>query len=150
MKKNHLVIREFNEKDLEQVLEIEENSFPPGQRYTGKIFIDYYLKYPKLFLVAEENGRVIGYVIGAYIEDLGHIVSIAVHPCCRGRGIGDKLLKMIEKKLIDLGVKYIVLEVAISNNIALKMYIKNGYQIARILYKYYGDEDAYLMIKQVK
>jgi len=145
-----LEIRLFREDDLEDVVDVENNCFPVDQRYSREIFIQYWKQYPELFLVAEYCGRVVGYVIGALIEDMGHIVSIAVHPKHRGRGIGKRLLSAVEKRLVQHGVKYIVLEVAVSNKVAINMYLKHGYRPVTILRKYYGEEDAYLMVKQIK
>jgi len=65
-------------------------------------------------------------------------------------GIGRWLLEEFEKKATALGAKRIVLEVSTSNTVALNMYVKKGYRIVRRIPKYYGDEDAYLMIKDFK
>jgi ribosomal-protein-alanine N-acetyltransferase len=148
--KCNVLIRGFRLDDLGDVMVIEEESFPPGERYSREIFLYYHRYMPDLFLVAEYCGRVVGYIIADYSRDTGHIVSIAVHPRFRGMGFGKRLMIEAEKRLIDKCVKEIILEVEVTNNIAIKMYEKLGYRIVRILPGYYNGRDAYLMIKHIK
>lgn len=145
-----LVIRRFDSKDLFSVLDIENLSFSEEQRYSVETFVEYFSEHPDCFFVAEVSGRVVGYVICSYIEDFGHIVSIAVHPEFRGRGIGEALLDKAESTLRDRGVRLILLEVAVSNKVALNLYLKKGYVVATTLRGYYGVEDAFLMVKTLK
>ena len=145
----NISIREFTADDLDSVIEIEEKCFPPTQRYDPMIFLHFHRKDPDLFIIAEYCGHVVGYAIGSIENSRGHIVSLAVHPCCRKRGIGSRLLVEIENRLIKRGVKTILLEVAVTNKPAINLYLKHGYIPIRIIEKYYGEEDAYLMIKQI-
>ncbi len=149
MGKCDVLIREFKPSDLGDVLVIEEESFPWGERYSREVFLHYYFYTPDLFLVAEYCGRIVGYIIADYSRDTGHIVSIAVHPRFRGIGFGKKLMIEAEKRLVTKRVKKIVLEVEVTNNIAIKMYEKLGYRIVRILPGYYNGRDAYLMMKTI-
>lgn len=145
-----LAIRFFEINDLSQVLMVEKESFHPGQQYDESVFMRY-LDMKHVFLVADLCGKIIGYVLG-FVEDssIAHLASIAVSPSYRGLGIGRRLLEEFEKKATALGAKRIVLEVSKSNTVALNMYVKKGYRIVRRIPKYYGDEDAYLMIKDFK
>ena len=52
---------------------------------------------------------------------------------------------MLEKE----NVKNITLEVRENNKIAIDFYIKNGYKIETIRKDYYGNENGYLMIKEL-
>lgn len=142
-----VLIREFRLGDLGSVMEIEKLSFSENQRYSEETFIHYHRESPDCFFVAEHMGKVIGYIICSYVEDYGHIVSLAVRPEYRGRGVGRKLLEKAEETLRNRGVRIIILEVAVSNKIAYSLYRKMGYRVVSTLERYYGDEDAYLMIK---
>uniref|UniRef100_A0A7C4H8Z9 Ribosomal-protein-alanine N-acetyltransferase n=1 Tax=Staphylothermus marinus TaxID=2280 RepID=A0A7C4H8Z9_STAMA len=150
MVENDLIIREFNLGDIDSVLDIENKSFSEKMRYDREVFIKLYRRNPDLFLVAQYRDRIVGYIIASHIEDFGHIISIAVHPYYRNRGIGSKLLNAIEDKLLSKGVRLISLEVSVSNNTALKLYRKHGYEPVKILKNYYGHEDAVLMIKYLE
>jgi ribosomal protein S18 acetylase RimI-like enzyme len=54
---------------------------------------------PDLFLVAEEDGRIIGTVIGGFDGRRGMIYHLAVEPTLRGRGLGRMLMDEVEQRL---------------------------------------------------
>ncbi len=45
------------------------------------------------YFVAEYNGHVVGYAGMWFVIDEGHITNIAIHPICRGKGWGEKLVR---------------------------------------------------------
>lgn len=140
-------IRSARLEDLEQIYRIEIESFK----------IPYPLEYlylllslaGDLFIVAVRCDEIVGYAVGLLrIDNIGHIVSIAVANKYRRRGIGKRLLQELERRLKDKGAKRFRLEVRVSNRIAINLYLKLGYRIDRVIPRYYPDgEDAYLMIK---
>ena len=149
-KEKPVKIRRASEGDLDAIYEIEVLSFRSPY---PKALLDFYLTlYNDLFLIAEIEGRVVGYIIGAIRHRIiGHILSIAVHPNFRRKGIGSKLLMEEELLMRRRGVKIIRLEVRKSNEPAIKMYSKLGYLKVFIKPYYYEDgEDAYVMIKILK
>ncbi len=149
MEKCSIFVRKFKPHDLDSVSVIEDESFPAGQRYSRDVFLYYYRSRPDLFLVLEYCGMVVGYVIADYTSDFGHIVSIAVHPRYRGRGFGKRHMREVEERLLAKRVRVITLEVAVSNTVAINMYKKLGYKQVYLLPRYYGAEDALLMVKYI-
>lgn len=140
-------VRRASLEDLDKVYDIEVLSF---KNPYPKALLEFYLNlYSDLFLVAEVCGRVVGYIIGVIKWSiLGHILSIAVHPNFRRRGIGSALLREEEYIMKCRGVRVVRLEVRTSNKPAIAMYRKFGYTIAFIKPHYYEDgEDAYVMFK---
>jgi len=134
------IIREIYETELTCF----KDPYPPR-------LLLYYLRLSQdLFIVCRSRGRVAGYAIGV-IEDLGrvgHIVSICVHRDYRRRGIGRRLMEMLEKLFTEKGALEARLEVRVSNEAAISLYRSLGYTIAGIYRGYYSDgEDAYIMIK---
>ncbi|MCD6171980.1 MAG: ribosomal protein S18-alanine N-acetyltransferase [Thermoplasmata archaeon] len=126
-------------EDLPDVIKIENLSFK--YTYPSSIFHDYL---SKLFFVADENKKIVGYAIGDKHRHL--IVSIAVHPEYRRNGIGTMLINEILKNMED----YAVLQVRKSNIDAIKFYKKNGFNEKNIIKYYYIDgEDAILMSKKI-
>lgn len=81
-----------------------------------------------IFLVAEEEGRIIGYVMG---ERVAGIVSLlwmmTVDKKSRGKGIGKALLAAFEKGSKKRGGKVVVLYAPLFNPRTLKFYRKSGY-----------------------
>ncbi|MBU4501315.1 MAG: GNAT family N-acetyltransferase, partial [Nanoarchaeota archaeon] len=78
------------------------------------------------------------------------IISIAVHPLCRKKGVGKKLLASAEEKAQQLNIKNIVLEVSTKNNDAVNFYLSNKYNVDGVIKNYYGrGRDAYRMGKKL-
>ena len=102
-----------------------------------------------LFLVAVENGAVIGYAGMEVIVDEGYIFNVAVSPDFRRRGVGFALVR----ELVTCGMKnslcFITLEVRESNAAAISLYSKFGFIKAGERKNYYSDptENAVIMTK---
>jgi ribosomal protein S18 acetylase RimI-like enzyme len=65
---------------------------------------------PDLFLVAEENGRVIGAVLGGYDGRRGIVYHLAVRRERRHDGVGRSLMQELETRLRQKGcIKYYLL-----------------------------------------
>jgi ribosomal-protein-alanine N-acetyltransferase len=79
--------------------------------------------------------------------DEAHITTIAVRPQFRRRGFGELLLVSLAEVAIDIGARWLTLEVRVSNEIAQKLYRKYGFHPAGVRQKYYSDnqEDALIM-----
>ena len=77
-----------------------------------------------------------------------HLMTIAVHPDARRRGLGSALLKAIELAAADAGAQYMALECRAGNKNAQRFYEKNGYKCVGLQKGYYTDtgEDAYLYL----
>ena len=100
------LIRQASEEDLVPVMNINRICLP--ENYSFFFFQTILRDYPKTFLVAEVDGRIVGYVMCRVERILskldrfrfkraGHIISIAVLPEYRNRGIASSLLsKAIE------------------------------------------------------
>ena len=132
-------IRKFRIDDIEQIMEIESLAFPKSP-YPREVFIYYALQPETNFLIYEIGERVVGYII---FQNDGHVVSIAVHPKWRRRGIGTELMKKVFEKT---GGKARI-EVRVSNKIAIEFYKKLGFIFKDRIKKYYITEDAFVMIR---
>jgi ribosomal-protein-alanine N-acetyltransferase len=137
------MIRPFYISDLDQILKIEYQSFPKSP-YDLITFINLYSEYRDTFMVyttksEDKKEEILGYIV--YSPD-GHIISIAVHPNYRRKGIGTKLLK---KVFSSPRINRVWAEVRRSNSIAQRFYLKLGFKITGIIPNYYGDEDAFII-----
>jgi ribosomal-protein-alanine N-acetyltransferase len=131
------------------------------ENYVDYFFIDLYSRFPETFIVAEENGEVVGYIMCRIEVGLsnfgfsglmkkGHIVSIAVLPQYRHKGIGEALIKSAMEGMRLYNAKQCFLEVRVTNTPAINLYKKLGYEITRTIRGYYSDgEDAYVMSKKL-
>ncbi|MEM0227552.1 MAG: ribosomal protein S18-alanine N-acetyltransferase [Ignisphaera sp.] len=143
-------IRRALQSDLTTVFELEKKCF--NDPYPMELLVMLQSLYPELFLVAEYDSRIVGYVSGLVRRDgFGHIVSLCVDPEYRRRGIGKQLMNRIEELMKKLfNVCLYRLEVRVSNSIAILLYESIGYRIQARIPRYYSNgEDAYLMIKDI-
>jgi ribosomal protein S18 acetylase RimI-like enzyme len=83
---------------------------------------------PDLFLVAEDNGRVVGVVMGAWDGRRGWIHHLAVHSDWRCQGIGSTLLTEVEARLKVKGCLKVNLMVHKENTSAQDLYRRLGYE----------------------
>ena len=100
-----------------------------------------------LYVVAEVNDRVTGYVGLWYAAEEGHICTLAVHPAWRGRGVGEGLMICALLQAIELGARFVGLEYRVSNRAAAALYRKLGFVENGIRKGYYSDtgEDAVMV-----
>ena len=147
-------LRPFRERDLPRILEIEAYSFPepwPEIAFTYQIMIS-----PELFLVAEEGGLMVGYVIGEIRKNSersqrsGHIMNIAVARGFRRRGVGTLLLEGVTERFTEMGASRVTLEVRVSNARAQEFYRERGFTEIGRVEMYYGDEDAIVMMRPIE
>ncbi|HDI31323.1 MAG TPA: ribosomal-protein-alanine N-acetyltransferase [Thermofilum sp.] len=151
------VIREFKPEDLDEVIRINKENLP--ENYPSYFFKMHHERFPKAFLVAIVNGKIVGYVMCRVEEGplytsnrngkQGHVVSLAVDKPYRRKGIGRELMLKAMKSLYEnYKVEEYYLEVRVSNLPAIKLYEKLGYKKVKTIKGYYLDgEDAYLMAK---
>jgi len=83
--------------------------------------------------------EILGYII---FTMEGHVISIAVHPHHRRKGIGRKLL---QKAMQTPHLKKVWAEVRRSNQGAQAFYFNMGFQITGMVPNYYGNEDALII-----
>jgi len=83
---------------------------------------------PDLFLVAEQNGEIIGTIIGAFDGRRGMIYHLAVHNAFRRQGIGQALLAEVEKRLKEKGCIKCLLMVLEDNETAKRFYEESGWK----------------------
>jgi ribosomal-protein-alanine N-acetyltransferase len=144
-----MIIREFKRPDVKRVLEIEMASF--SDPYPANILVDIY-NLGAGFLVAQENNRVVGYIIfWIKFEDEGHIISIAVDKSYRRMEVGSKLVETSLNIFKKYNVKRIKLEVRVGNKGARKFYRKMGFKEEKIVEDYYEDhEEAVIMSRDLE
>lgn len=139
-----MFIREFVPSDLGRVYQIEVESF--STPYDVAILQQLY-DIGAGFLVAVEDGEVVGYIIFWVKEEgLGHIIALAVDNKFRGQHIATRLLMMAVTIFKNCDIHRITLEVKSHNEVAVAFYEKFGFKIDRKVPKYYEDgSDAYVM-----
>ena len=151
--------------DLEQVMQIERVAFSApwsSRAYRYEITENEYStmlvvraarhsdgRLPRLLrsLNLTGQGPVLGYGGSWLLVDETHIATLAVHSRWRGLGLGELLLLSLLERGAKMGARRATLEARISNQVALALYRKIGFEIVSTRRHYYVDnnEDAYIM-----
>lgn len=139
-------IRKMCAADVEAVAALEKQIF--SQPWSRQGFLDALERMDTIFLVADADGEVAGY-IGMYMAlDEGEITNVAVAPQMRCRGVGNLLVAALREEAVQRGIVRVILEVRVSNVSAIRLYEKNGFVHSGIRRGFYElpREDAYIMI----
>lgn len=86
-----VTLRRVERGDLPALLGIEEACFEDFWRFDAISFLDIMETHP-YFVVAELDGKVVGYQFNALDNEFGYLVRIAVHPSVGQQGIGARLM----------------------------------------------------------
>ena len=103
-----------------------------------------------LWLVAVENGDVVGYVGSQTVLGETDMMNVAVTAAYRRRGIAESLVQALVEELKAIGSHCLTLEVRASNTPAIGLYEKLGFQQTGLRKNYYRNpkEDALILRKE--
>ncbi len=140
------IIRRMMLSDVDGVAAVEAATFPTP--WSREAFVSEMRNVAARYLVAEKDGRIIGYAGAWIIIDESHITNIAVLKDERGQGIGRRLTEGLMQYLSNLGAAYATLEVRKSNEVAQNLYVSLGFIKLGVRKRYYEDngEDALIMV----
>ncbi|KAL7282280.1 acyl-CoA N-acyltransferase [Trametes coccinea BRFM310] len=130
------------------------------ENYTLKYYLYHALTWPQLSYVAEEDGKIVGYILAKMEEDVadgdephGHVTSISVLRSYRRLGLAKRLMIQSQEAMATVyKAAYVSLHVRKSNRAALGLYRDTlGFTVKDIEKGYYADgEDAYAMRLSLK
>lgn len=134
------MIRELRNADIHDLTELLLNYDKKIENYFN--FKDYLKNgiYSQYVYVIDD--KIVGYILITIIDDLVEIHLLYVDKLFRNQKIGTKLIDYIINKYSS---HRFLLEVAINNYIAIKLYENMNFKKINIRKKYYNDIDAYVM-----
>jgi [ribosomal protein S18]-alanine N-acetyltransferase len=140
-------IRTLETPDLTAIEAIEQRAYPTP--WSRSMFASELAKPTSICLGAFEGEELLGYVINSRYVDAWHVMNVAVDPDRRRRGIATSLLERLFELTRDDERRGYTLEVRISNEDAIRLYEKLGFEPRGIRRGYYTDnkEDALIMWK---
>ncbi|MDG6925639.1 MAG: GNAT family N-acetyltransferase [Nitrososphaerota archaeon] len=148
-------VRRCTPEDIPSVINVNAVTLP--EHYSDYFYYEILKDFPSTFLIAENGGRVAGYIMCRMEYGLsmtrrfglakkGHIISVAVLREYRGRGVGTKLIREALEEVRKENGKECYLEVRITNEGAIELYKRLGFKVTSTLHGYYKDgESAYTM-----
>ena len=133
--------------DIGGIAELERDIFPDP--WDERSVQDCICSEGSMCFTAEEEGKVVAYVIGRLIAPEGEIYRIAVRQDKRNRGIGYRLLDYSAKTSRGKGLESLFLEVRSRNIPAIRLYEAYGFKRVGLRKGYYKnpEDDAVIMLK---
>lgn len=153
----HACIRPMRMDDLGGVMAIECASF--DRPYEPAYFIKALQKTRVSIAIASLDEEPVA-AYAAFWVDGGkreaQVISLAVSPHCRRRGLAESLLDHIKSSARARGARRLTLHVSVLNQAAQDLYRKHGFRFEKWLKDYYGEapkggvgEDGMLMCAQL-
>jgi len=145
------VIREYRRQDFETLWQIDQSCFARGISYTRRELAFYLARKLGFTLVAELEGKIIGFVVvDRDRQGQAHVITIDVLQEGRRSGLGSRLIVAAEERLRTLGCSVVILETAVDNAAALAFYNRHGYTVIHTIPRYYLDSiDALVLSKDL-
>jgi ribosomal-protein-alanine N-acetyltransferase len=134
--------------DLKQVIDIETQVYK--YPWTRGIFRDC-LRVGYSCWVITNDISIIGYGIVMLAAGEAHILNLCIKPECQKKGLGRKMLHHLVNQARIISTDMILLEVRRSNQLAIDLYLSEGFHELGVRNAYYpseeGREDAIILAK---
>ena len=138
-------LRRLELRDLTAIEVIERSAYPTP--WSRSMFAGELAKPSSICLGAFTEGRLLGYLIVSRYVDAWHVMNVAVAPPDQRRGIASALLRHLLELTGDDDRRGYTLEVRVSNEGAIALYERLGFERRGVRRAYYTDnrEDALIM-----
>ena len=147
VKLSEINITNMTADDIEDVVKIEADAHGEHHWSTSSFYDELNNNLAKYYCAKTSDGELVGYAGTWHIIDEGHITTIAVANDYRRNHIGETLIVKILEDCFKDNIKYLTLEVRVSNQAAIGLYSKYGFNSLGTRKHYYQDnnEDALIM-----
>lgn len=137
----------MSKEDIESVVEIEKEAYGNHHWAKSSFYEEMSNNLAKYYVAKISDGTIVGYAGTWHIIDEAHVTTIAVKKDYMRNHIGEAIIKKIIDDCYKENIKYLTLEVRVSNIPAIKLYEKYGFQSLGTRKAYYQDnnEDALIM-----
>ncbi|HYL62979.1 MAG TPA: N-acetyltransferase [Candidatus Methylomirabilis sp.] len=143
-----VTLRSYEPHDFLALHRLDQACFPAGISYS-KTTLRYFLTLPSAdCTLAIDGAKIAGFILTEENPPLAHVITLDVAEGFRRQGVGSALLAESERNLALRGVRNVLLETAIDNDVAVAFWKQHGYRVAAVLKRYYlGRLDALEMRK---
>src|SRR5215471_2625858 len=145
---HYIVVRRLGDRSPEPTASTAPTSAPPSSDLLGRLTrLLRPAEPPRSAQLEQELRSIVGYAGIWVMTDEAHITTIASHPDVRGMGVGEFLLVALIHRGIEIGARWMTLEVRASNSVAQNLYRKYTFKEMGVRRRYYSDngEDALVM-----
>jgi [ribosomal protein S18]-alanine N-acetyltransferase len=146
----NVTLRDNTPEDFDTLHQIDQVCYEEEVAYSKRELRAYLRFRGSDCVVVELDRQIAGFCISARQEERGYIVTIDVLPQFRRLHVGTALLKEVERRLAENGVREIALETATDNESAVSFWKKHGYRSRGVRENYYPNgRDAFAMVKHL-
>lgn len=140
-------IRPMEKSDVDAVMKIEEKAYGEHHWSKDSFYGELSNDLAHYYCAFDTENNLVGYAGSWLILDEAHITTIAIEPEQKRKKIGEALLNAILQTCYKNEIKYITLEVRVSNIQAISLYEKYGFKSLGTRKGYYqnNNEDALIM-----
>ena len=140
-------ISPMTQDDIEGIVQIESEAYGKHHWAKSSFYDELSNNLAKYYVAKNASGELVGYAGTWHIIDEGHITTIAVKKEYLRNHIGEAIIQRIIDDCYKENIKYLTLEVRVSNIPAIKLYEKYGFKSLGTRKGYYQDnnEDALIM-----
>lgn len=137
----------MQKSQVDDVIKIEERAYGEHHWSKDSFYGELSNELAHYYSAFDLDNNLIGYAGSWQVLDEAHITTIAVKPELKRKKVGEALLNKILKDCYKNEIKYITLEVRVSNIAAISLYEKYGFKSLGTRKGYYqnNNEDALIM-----
>ena len=139
-------IKFMDETETAETAILEKDNFT--HPWSEQDYMDHLQDQDKIYLTALQDGIVVGSCVLWCSFETADLCNIVVDVSHRREGIAQALLHQAFKKCAGEGVEQILLEVRESNEAAIKLYVKLGFNEISLRKNYYRDPQEHAVIMQ--
>ncbi len=153
--KNQVTVRPAKQEDLDYIRSLSKKVFQQYGPYE-QMLADWFESGFTMTFLALMEGRPVGFAMISgpkgiwYLPRVSELLAIAVEPEKWKVGIGDLLMKEVQRKAEAEGVEMLVLHTAVENLPGQKLFKKYGFVPLDIKKNFYPEgQDALMMYKDI-
>jgi len=133
--------------DLDAILALERAGFPEPERWSERSWLGELVADNRRVLIARTH-QTLGVITWSVLGELAELLRLVVAPPHRRTGIGTRLVEAGVEAVRLAGARAAMLEVGYTNEPAIALYQRLGFEQLRVRDNYYGPGRHALILKR--
>ena len=133
--------------DLDAIMALERDGFDESERWSKRSWLGELVMDNRRVLIAR-GASTVGVITWSVIGELAELLRLVVAPAHRRAGIGTQLVEAGIEAVRGAGARAAMLEVGYTNEPAIALYQKLGFEQLRMRENYYGPGEHALILKR--
>ena len=133
--------------DLAAIMILERSGFAAPEQWSERSWLGELLGEGRTVLIARAH-QPVGVITIQTTGELADLHRLAVAPAYRRQGVGTALVRSVLESVRHLGARAVILEVRDTNDAAIMLYQKLGFEQLAARQNYYGPGQHALILKR--